>query len=77
MLNCLQGIGAGNLNLAHVADIEQPGARPHRHVLVDDAGVFDWHVPAAKFDHPGTGRAMTRVERGFLQRSGWRQRHRQ
>ena len=44
-------VGAGDLDLAHVRDVEQPGARADRHVLVDDARVFDGHVPAAEFDH--------------------------
>ena len=47
---------AGDLDLAHVADVEEPGARAHRHVLVDDAGVLDRHVPAAERDHPGARR---------------------
>jgi hypothetical protein len=58
---------AGDLDLAHVADVEEPRARPHGHVLVGDAGVLDGHVPAAEFDHAGAERAMPRVERGFLQ----------
>ena len=36
----------------HVADVEQPGTSPHRHVLVGDAAVLDGHVPPAEFDHP-------------------------
>ena len=67
MLDRLQRVGAGDLDLAHVRDVEQPGPRADGHVLVDDARVFDGHVPAAELDHARTERAMPRVERGLLQ----------
>ena len=67
VLDRLQRVAAGDFDLAHVADVEQPGARAHRHVLVGDAGVFDRHVPAAELDHPRAERAMSRVERGLLE----------
>ncbi len=38
-------------DLPHVGDIKQPGLRPHRLVLVDDAAVLHRHVPAAERDH--------------------------
>ena len=70
-----QRVGARDLDLPHVADVEQPGARAHGHVLVDDAGVFDRHVPAAELDHPGAEGAMPGVERGFLEGRRARLRH--
>ena len=63
---------AGDLDLAHVADVEQPRARADRHVLGDDAaaGVFDRHVPAAEGDHFGARGAVAGIERRFLERCG-------
>ena len=51
VLHRLERALAGNLDLAHVRDVEQPGRGAHRHVLGGDAGVLDGHVPAAKRDH--------------------------
>ena len=67
MLDRGQRVRAGDLDLPHVADVEQPGARAHGHVLVDDAGVFDRHVPAAELDHAGAERAVPGVERRLLE----------
>ena len=75
VLHSLERIAPRNLDLAHVAHVEQPGTRSHRHVLVDDAGVLNGHVPAAEFDHAGTERSMARIERGLLERAGGRLRH--
>ena len=57
----------GDLDLAHVADVEQPGPRAHRHVLGGDARVLDRHVPAGERHHAGVGSAMARVQRGFAE----------
>ena len=59
---------AGQLDLAHVADVEQPGARADGQVLVGDAGVFDGHVPAAELDHASAGRPVPGVEWSLLER---------
>jgi hypothetical protein len=40
------------MNLAHVADIEKPGLPAHRQMLIDDALIFNGHLPAEKLDHP-------------------------
>ena len=64
-----QRVLAGDLDLAHVADVEQAGARAHGHVLVGDAGVFDRHVPAAERHHLRAGGAVAGVERRLLERS--------
>ena len=52
---------AGDLDLAHVADVEQTGARAHRQMLVGDPGVLDRHVPAGIRHHAGARSAMTCV----------------
>ena len=51
-----QRVLAGDLDLAHVADVEQAGARAHGQVLVGDAGILDGHVPAAERHHAGAER---------------------
>jgi hypothetical protein len=65
-----QRVPAGDLDLAHVADVEHAGIRAHGHVLLGDARILDWHLPAAERTHPGSGTAMTGVERSLLERSG-------
>ena len=51
VLDRLERALAGNLDLAHVRDVEQSGRGANRHVLGGDAGVLHRHVPAAKRDH--------------------------
>jgi hypothetical protein len=75
VLDGLEGVAAGDLDLAHVADVEEARPRPHRLVLEGNAGVFDGHVPAAVLDHASAERAVTHVERGLLERAGERLRH--
>ena len=75
VLHRLEGVAAGDLDLAHVADVEEPRARSDGLMLVDDARVFDRHVPAAELDHAGAERTVTRVERSLLERAGERLRH--
>jgi hypothetical protein len=70
VLNGIERLGTANEDVAHVADIEDAGARPHCHVLVDDAaaqrsGIFNWHIPAAEFHHPRAHLAMNGVQRSF------------
>ena len=67
MLDRFEGVAAGDFDLADVADVEQAGAAADRHVLVDHAGVFDGHVPAAELDHPRAERPVPRMERRLLQ----------
>jgi hypothetical protein len=59
---------AGDLELAHVADVEETGALTDGKMLLRDAGVLDGHVPAAEGDHLCARRAMAGVERGLLER---------
>ncbi len=63
-----QGIAPGDLDLAHVADIEEARPLADRGVLGRNAGVLDRHVPAAKRNHLSARRAMTGVERRLLER---------
>ena len=66
-----QRVLAGDLDLAHVADVEEAGARPHGGVLGHDAaaGILDGHVPAAERNHFRAGSTVTSVERRLLERS--------
>ena len=66
------GFGAANLDLAHVADIEDAHGVAHGVVLVDDSGVLDGHVPAAEIHHPGAEGTMDRVQgRDAKSGCGW------
>ncbi len=63
-------VGPGDLELAHVGDVEDPGAAPHRLVLGEDAGrVLHRHLPAGE-RAPSWRRGATWrvVERGALER---------
>jgi hypothetical protein len=70
--------GATELDLAHMAHIEEADAGAHGHVLPDQSnaeavagsGVFDRHVPAAEVDHFGLEGAVRGVECGLFERRG-------
>jgi hypothetical protein len=48
------GLGAAQLELAHVADVEDRGLGAGMLVFFKNAaGVLDGHVPSGKGDHPG------------------------
>ena len=68
-----KGVGAGHLDLTHVADIEESRTGSNGHVLVGDAGVLDGHVPSGEVDHTGAAGDVHRVERGLTE-FGWRAR---
>ena len=57
-LNRGQGIPPRQLDLSHVADVEQAAARAHRLVLVENALVLHRHIPAGEIDHPAAMGAM-------------------
>ena len=59
-----------HLDLAHMADVEQASLRADRHMLVDDARVFDGHVPSAEWHHPGAKAPMAGIQRRFLELIG-------
>ncbi len=68
-LNRSQRVGAGQLDLAHVADVEKTGPRSNGEMFVHDARVFDGHIPPAELDHSSADGSMAGVERRFLE---WR-----
>ena len=63
--------GSSELDLAHMADVEEADSGAHGHVLGDQAAswtwIFDRHLPAAEIDHPGFEDAVRGVERGLLE----------
>ena len=61
-------ITSRDLDLTHVADVEQAGAGSHRHVLLGDPRVFERHLPSAERDHFRAGSAVAGVERGLFER---------
>ena len=75
VLDGAESVAAGNLDLPHVADVEEPGGGADRHVLLDEAGVLDRHVPAAELDHASAQRSMAGVQGRLLQCSGCRLGH--
>ena len=46
-----EGVGPRHLDLAHVADVEQPRRPPHGQVLLGNAGVLDGHLPPRERHH--------------------------
>jgi hypothetical protein len=55
--------------LAHVADVEQPGRFAHPQMLGHDAFILDGHFVARERDHPATACTMPRIERQLLDRN--------
>ena len=66
-LHGVQRIAAGDLELTHVADVEQSGAAADRKMLGGEAGVFDGHVPAAELNHARAERPVPCIERSLLE----------
>ena len=63
---CLEVVvrsGAGQLELAHVRDVEDARGRPHRAMLLLDARVLHRHLPAGEVDDARAERRMALVER--------------
>ncbi len=71
MLDIGQGVLAGDQDLAHVADVEEAGLRPHGHMFGDDAGIFDRHLPADEFDHLAAELLVELVEARLLHGSSF------
>ena len=67
VLHQIERLRAAHFDLAHVADVEQSHALAHGAMLVEDACVFDGHVPAAEVDHLGAYGTMDGVERSLEQ----------
>ena len=76
VLHGSQGVLAGDLDLAHVRDVEEPGGRPHGQMLGDDARVFDRHFPPGEGHHPGAESDVGCVKRGLLEGGASRLGHR-
>jgi hypothetical protein len=69
-------VGSGDLELAHVADVEESHGAAHRPVLLDDPGVLHGHLPTAEGNHLRARLAVDVVERGALERAcRWDLRH--
>ena len=56
-------LGAADLELAHVRDVEDAGVIAHRQVLGDDALVLHRHLPSGEGNHPSSGGHVAVVER--------------
>jgi len=67
-----EGFRAADLDFAHVADVEHAHRFAHRHVLRENPGVLNGHIPPAKIDHFGAQRSMDRIERCTAQGRGLR-----
>ena len=59
--------GAFEVELAHVADIEEASALADGAMLVEDAGVLDGHLPAAELDEPRAEGDVPVVEGGAFE----------
>src|SRR3546814_15491920 len=59
----LGGALAAEHELAHVADVEQPGAVARPQMFGHDAVILDRHVIAGEFDHARAARAVPGVKR--------------
>ena len=57
---------AGDLDLAHMADVEDSSAVADGGMFVREAAVLDRHVPSAERDHSGARHAVTGIERRLL-----------
>ena len=65
-----RGLRPLGLDLPHVGDVEHPGVRPHRRVLLPDPVVLDRHLPAGEGNEPGAGGGVEVVERGAAEGGG-------
>src|SRR5258706_6649610 len=57
---------------AHVVDIKQASSCSNSKMLLNDAGIFDGHVPPAKLGHPGTQFLVQGMKSSFSQAEGGR-----
>src|SRR5262249_14782231 len=70
VLNCRKGLRSADQDVSHVTDIKNPHCVADGHMLRDEAGVLDRHVPTAKIDHLRAHLAMDRIQSGLAER-GW------
>ena len=63
VLDQVEGVGAGEGEAAHVADVEHPRRRADCRVLVDDGRVLDRHLPAGEVDQASAVGGVPVVQR--------------
>jgi len=68
VLDGSERFAASQANVAHVAYVEDANTGAHRHMLGNDAGILDRHIPAVELDHLRAQSAMNAVERSFANR---------
>jgi len=61
---------AGQLEAAHVGDVEHAGGGAHGGVLLDDADVLDGHLPAGEGHHARAQANVLLVEAGAAEGAG-------
>ena len=66
MLHETFGLGTGDEDFAHVADVEDTAGLAHCHMLVSDVGVLDRHFKASERYHLGLQRKVALIETGSL-----------
>jgi len=59
VLDGVEGLGAADVDPAHVADVKDPPVAAHGFVLGDDALILDRHLPAGEVDQPAFGGLVT------------------
>ena len=64
-----QRVRPAQLNIAHVANVEDAHARSYGHVLGDEPLVLHRHIPSAEVHHLGLVRVVGGMQRGAAQRS--------
>ena len=64
----LRGFRPANLDLAHVADIENAHRLADGVVLIHDPGILHGHIPAAEIDHLGPQGSMDGIKRRGAER---------
>src|SRR6266850_2113785 len=67
MLERGEGARALDLELAHVADVEESNTVADRSVLLDDPGVLHRHLPSTERHHARAGRDVLVIERRALE----------
>ena len=66
MLDKLPGAGAGDNELAHVGEVEQPHRFAHALMFLGDGAVLDRHQVARELDNLGPRLLVDIIERSFL-----------
>jgi len=56
-------LGSQDVDLSHVAHVEQPNGGAHRPMFFDDAGILDGHLPPAEIHQLGPQGPVYGIER--------------